>query len=877
MLRTNEIRNVFLDFFKKEGHEIVASSTLVPNNDPSLLFTNSGMVQFKNIFTGAEKRQYVRAATAQKCLRAGGKHNDLENVGYTARHHTFFEMLGNFSFGDYFKERAIEMAWRLITKEYGIAKDKLLVTVYADDEEAYKLWQKIAGLSADRIIKISTNDNFWSMGDLGPCGPCTEIFYDHGTKIAGGPPGSKDADGDRYIEIWNLVFMQFEQVAKDQRITLPKPSIDTGMGLERLTAILQGKHDNYDIDTMQTLVTASVEFSKKAAVGDTRFAHRVIADHLRASSFLVADGVLPANEGRGYVLRRIMRRAMRHAHKLNSKDTLMWKLVPTLIQEMGAAYPELVRAQGLIIETLRNEEEKFKQTLEKGLKLLEEETKNLQGKQLPGRIAFKLYDTYGFPVDLTQDILKNQGIEVDTKGFEKSMDEQRQAARKAWIGSGQEKTAQVWFDWYHQFGSSEFLGYSTTTAEAKVIALLKQGQSVQEATSDDEVIVLTNQTPFYGESGGQIGDQGIILTEKKARLHVYDTHKQLGLMITHSAKVLEGRIRVGDVVTLKVDNERRLGLRSSHSATHILHAVLRQVLGEQVSQKGSLVAPEKLRFDFSFNKALTDNDIELIENRINYIIRQNLPVHSSQMSMQQAISSGAMALFGEKYGDEVRVISIAQDIKYPFSIELCGGTHVQQTGDIGYFKIISEGAVAAGIRRIEALTGYQAEIYVREQLKLVNHVAQIMKTKVTDVPQRIQDILTERKQLESQISQNRKSAASSLSSDQLVEFNGGQILAKSLVAVPAKELKSIADNLKKTISSGVVILVSEEDTSTSLVVAVTQNLIPKIDAVRLVKIGAELLGGKGGGGRAEMAQAGGPANGKAALVIRELKQTILNI
>ena len=874
MFRTNEIRKTFLDFFKREGHEIVSSSSLVPNNDPTLLFTNSGMVQFKNMFTGLEKRPYVRASTAQKCLRAGGKHNDLENVGYTARHHTFFEMLGNFSFGDYFKERAIELAWRLITQEFGISKEKLLVTVYADDEEAFKLWQKIAGLSPSKIIKIATQDNFWSMGELGPCGPCTEIFYDHGAGIAGGPPGSPNADGDRFIEIWNLVFMQFEQVSKDKRVNLPKPSIDTGMGLERLTALLQGKHDNYDIDTMQALIAASVEFSNQPAIGEAKFSHRVIADHLRACSFLIAEGVLPANEGRGYVLRRIMRRAMRHAHKLNPKDPFFWKLVPSLINEMGQSYPELGRAGDLVIQTLRVEEDRFRQTLEKGLKLLDEETKKIKNKELSGAVAFKLYDTFGFPLDLTQDILRGQGVKIETAGFNKAMEEQRQAARKAWSGSGQEKTAQIWFDLHQQLGSTEFLGYTTDKAEARVLAILKQGQLIDEAKAGDEIAVIANQTPFYGESGGQMGDQGHLVSENNCRMDITDTLKPLGLLVVHYGKIKGGQLKVQDYITLEIDQKRRKCLRSSHSATHLLHAALRRFLGTQVTQKGSLVAPDRLRFDFSFNRALTPQEIDTIEGDINEKIRQNLSVETRQMTMKQAVEAGAMALFGEKYGDEVRVVSMDQANQPQISVELCGGTHVQRTGDIGFFKIISETAVAAGIRRIESLVGQQAELFVREQLKLLQQVSQTLNTKASELPERIVELLDNRKKLEIQLSQARRQTGTNASTDSTMEVKGIKILTKILQEVPAKELKGIADSLRASLSSGIIVVISEESNTTSLVVAVTNDLIQKIDAVKLVKVGAEILGGKGGGGRPDMAQAGGPEKGKTTYILQAIQQAI---
>ncbi|HET6222185.1 MAG TPA: alanine--tRNA ligase, partial [Dongiaceae bacterium] len=711
MQTANEIRSTFLDYFAKHGHTIVPSSPLVPRNDPTLLFTNAGMVQFKNVFTGVEKRDYSRATTAQKCVRAGGKHNDLENVGYTARHHTFFEMLGNFSFGDYFKDVAIELAWNLVTKVYGLPKDRLMVTVFAEDDDAFNLWKKIAGLPDEKIVRIATSDNFWAMGDTGPCGPCSEIFFDHGPEIVGGPPGSPDADGDRFIEIWNLVFMQFEQVTKDQRVALPRPSIDTGMGLERLAAVLQGKHDNYDIDLFRALIEASAEASHTEPDGPHAVSHRVIADHLRASSFLIADGVLPSNEGRGYVLRRIMRRAMRHAHRLGAKDPLIWRLVPALVAQMGQAYPELVRAQSIIAETLQLEETRFKQTLVRGLGLLEEETARLGERQpLAGEVAFKLYDTYGFPLDLTQDILRAQGRTVDTAGFDAAMERQREAARKAWAGSGEAATEQVWFDLREQLGASEFLGYATEVAEGKVVALLVDGKPVEVVAADDvdpesksSVAVIVNQTPFYGESGGQEGDSGVMFTANGAEVEIRDTQKKLGDLHVHFGVVRKGRIAVGDVVEMRVDGDRRTALRANHSATHLLHEALRRRLGTHVTQKGSLVAPNYLRFDFSHPKALTAEDVRWVEDEVNRRIRYNAAVTTRFMTPDEAVAAGALALFGEKYGDEVRVVSMGgEDEEHQFSTELCGGTHVRRTGDIGFFMITSEGAVAAGVRRIEA-------------------------------------------------------------------------------------------------------------------------------------------------------------------------------
>jgi len=881
MHTANEIRRVFLDYFRKEGHEIVPSSPLVPRNDPTLMFVNSGMVQFKNVFTGQEKRPYVRASTAQKCVRAGGKHNDLENVGHTARHHTFFEMLGNFSFGDYFKERAIPLAWNLLTKEYGLSPDKLTITVFSEDDEARALWKKVTGFPDSRIIGISTSDNFWSMGDTGPCGPCSEIFYDHGDKIFGGPPGSADADGDRFVEIWNLVFMQFEQVTKSERVNLPKPSIDTGMGLERLAAVLQGKHDNFDIDLFRKLIEASAEISKTEADGVHKVSHRVIADHLRASAFLIADGVLPSNEGRGYVLRRIMRRAMRHAHLLGYKEPLMWQLVPALVLEMGQAYPELSRAQAAITETLKLEETRFKQTLERGLKLLDEETAKMQpGQQLNGEVAFKLYDTFGFPLDLTQDVLKGQKRDVNMAEFDAAMERQRATARAAWAGSGEAATETIWFDLKQKVGASDFLGYETETAQGIVTALLKGGKEVDAAGPGDEVAIVTNQTPFYGESGGQMGDTGRITTAEGGVVEIHDVQKKLGELFVHLGKVVQGSISKGEAVEMKVDGKRRAGLRAHHSATHLLHEALRRRLGEHVTQKGSLVAPDRLRFDFSHPKALTHEDLAWIEHEVNRRIRANADVGTRLMTPDAAIEAGAMALFGEKYGEEVRVVSMGgkdeEELK-EFSTELCGGTHVRRTGDIGFLKIVSESAVGAGLRRIEAVTGAAAEKFVEEQQKIVQEAAAALRAVPQDLGSRIVSLLEERKKLERELAEARKQIAtggSSSSGGDAKSINGIKLAARLLPDVPAKELKSMADALKKQLGSGVVALIATADGKASVVVGVTDDLTGKLSAVDLVKAGSAALGGQGGGGRPDMAQAGGPDAANAANAIAAIEAAI---
>ena len=863
---TNDIRAAFLDYFAKNGHEVVPSSPLVPRNDPTLLFTNAGMVQFKNVFTGAEKRAYSRATTAQKCVRAGGKHNDLENVGYTARHHTFFEMLGNFSFGDYFKDRAIELAWNLITKEYGVPKDKLTVTVYADDEDAARYWKKIAGLGDDRIIRIATSDNFWAMGETGPCGPCSEIFYDHGDKIPGGPPGSPDADGDRFVEIWNLVFMQYEQVTPNERRDLPRPSIDTGMGIERIAAVMQGKHDNYDTDTLRSLVLASAEASKVSADGPQAVSHRVIADHLRASSFLIADGVLPSKEGRGYVLRRIMRRAMRHAHILGCAEPLMWRLVPALIRQMGTAYPELGRAEALITETLKLEETNFKQTLERGLKLLDEEDAKLKtGEAFSGEVAFKLYDTYGLPLDLTQDVLRTRERQVAVDAFNAAMERQREEARKSWVGSGEAATERLWLELREKLGGTEFLGYETHVAEGQIVALVVDGKEVETAMTGAEAAIVTNQTPFYGESGGQQGDTGALFSTGGGQFAVRDTQKHAGDLLVHIGTVTGGAFKRGDVVEIRIDDERRTRLRANHSVTHLLHQALRRRLGEHVTQKGSLVAPDRLRFDFSQPRALTDEDVHAIEGEVNKRIRENAEVTTRLMTPDQAIEQGAMALFGEKYGDEVRVVSMGEDHDddlhtHAFSVELCGGTHVRRTGDIGFFKIIGEGAVASGVRRIEAVTGPAAEEYVDREEGLLQEAANTLRTSTAELPARLAALLEDRKKLERELSDARRAAATTggAKADAAKEIAGIKFAGRALDGVPAKELKSLADDLKKEVGSGIVALVASAEGKASIVVGVTEDLAKRFSAVELVRAGAEAVGGKGGGGRPDMAQAGGP-------------------
>jgi alanyl-tRNA synthetase len=881
MQTVNDIRRSFLDYFAANGHTVVPSSPLVPRNDPTLMFTNAGMVQFKNVFTGAEKRDYSRAATAQKCVRAGGKHNDLENVGYTARHHTFFEMLGNFSFGDYFKERAIELAWNLVTRELGLPKERLLVTVFAEDDDAFNLWHRIAGLPEQKIIRIATSDNFWAMGDTGPCGPCSEIFYDHGDKIPGGPPGSPDADGDRFVEIWNLVFMQFEQVTRERRVDLPRPSIDTGMGLERLAAVLQGKHDNYDIDLMRNLILASAEATGTHPDGPAAVSHRVIADHLRASSFLVADGVLPSNEGRGYVLRRIMRRAMRHAQRLGAKDPLMWRLVPALIAEMGQAYPELIRAQAIIAETLRLEETRFRQTLDRGLRLLDEELVRLgSGQALSGEVAFKLYDTYGFPIDLTQDILRGQGRKVDIAGFDAAMERQRAAARKAWVGSGEAATEQVWFDLRERVGATDFLGYATEVAEGQILALVKDGRPVDRAEAGDAVALIANQTPFYGESGGQMGDSGVFINARGLEVVVGDTQKKLGDMHVHFGRVVAGKLALGDAVEMRVDGERRTRLRANHSATHLLHEALRRRLGPHVTQKGSLVAPDRLRFDYSQPTPPSAEDLAAVAEEVNRRIRANAEVETRLMTPDAAVKQGALALFGEKYGEEVRVVSMGGPAQGEeeghFSTELCGGTHVRRTGDIGHFKIISEGAVSAGVRRIEALTGAAADAYIAEQDRLIGEAAAALKVQPIELPQRIAGLLDERRRLERELTEARKRLATGGAREEAAvkEVAGVKLAARLLEDVPAKELKGMADALKQQLGSGIVALITRSEERASLVVAVTDDLTARFNAVDLARLASRSLGGQGGGGRPDMAQSGGPDGAQAQAALAAIEQAV---
>ncbi|MCI5075418.1 alanine--tRNA ligase [Oricola sp.] len=881
MSSVNDIRKTFLDYFDRNGHEVVASSALVPHNDPTLMFTNAGMVQFKNVFTGLEKRPYSRAVTAQKCVRAGGKHNDLDNVGYTARHHTFFEMLGNFSFGDYFKDEAIELAWNLITKEYGLDREKLLVTVYHTDDDAFALWKKIAGLPDERIIRIPTHDNFWAMGDVGPCGPCSEIFYDHGEAIPGGPPGSPDEDGDRFIEIWNLVFMQYEQVTPDERVDLPRPSIDTGMGLERIAAVLQGQHDNYDIDLFRHLIAASEELTKTKAEGAHQASHRVIADHLRAASFLIADGVLPSNEGRGYVLRRIMRRAMRHAELLGVKDPLMHRLVPTLMHEMGQAYPELVRAQPLVTETLLLEETRFRRTLDRGLALLNEASASLgEGDALPGETAFKLYDTYGFPVDLTQDALRQRNISVDMDGFSAAMERQRAEARANWHGSGEQATEGVWFALRDKHGATEFLGYEAEKAEGVVLALVRDGGEASEAKEGDEVAIIVNQTPFYAESGGQQGDRGVMKGEGVA-VTVTDTHKKADGLFVHYGTVTEGTLKTGTAVELEIDHERRAKLRSNHSATHLIHEALREVLGTHVAQKGSLVAEDRLRFDFSHPKPMSEAELDEVATIANEIILQDAPVSTRLMALEDARETGAMALFGEKYADEVRVVSMGTARRgekkgKTYSVELCGGTHVRATGEIGVAHVVAESAVASGVRRIEALTGEAARAYLAEQDDRVRAIASTLKTSPDDILPRIEALVEERRKLERELTEARKALAlagpAGGAAEGPEEVAGAKFIGRVVEGVSPRDLKPMADDAKQSLGSGVVVFAAaSEDGKGSVVVAVTDDLTDRFDAVTLVRAASAALGGKGGGGRPDMAQAGGPEGENASAAIEAVR------
>jgi alanyl-tRNA synthetase len=887
----NAIRAGFLDFFKRYDHQILPSSPLVPRHDPTLMFTNAGMVQFKNVLTGAERPSFPRVATAQKCVRAGGKHNDLDNVGYTARHHTFFEMLGNFAFGDYFKERAIALAWELLTKDFALDKKRLLITVFADDDEAAALWKKIAGLPEEKIIRIAGADNFWSMGELGPCGPCSEIFYDHGPTLRGGPPGSADADSDRFVEIWNLVFMQYEQLAGGKREPLRLPSIDTGMGLERITAVLQGTHDNYDIDLFKALIAASVSLTGVPAKGEARPSHRVIADHLRASAFLVADGVLPSNEGRGYVLRRIMRRAMRHAHFLGAEEPLLYRLVPALVGEMGRAYPELERGSSLIIETLKLEETRFLDTLERGLRLLDDATKGLaRGAMLPGEIAFKLYDTYGFPFDLTEDALKARGISVDTKGFAAAMERQRVEARKSWAGSGEAATESLWFELKQELGATEFLGYDAETSSGEILALVKDGKRVPELKAGERGAVIVNQTPFYGESGGQVGDRGLATgaqgtTAQGARFVVQDTQKKLGGLFLHMGVLESGTLKLGEVVALDVDHARRTATRANHSATHLLHEALREVLGEHVAQKGSLVEPGRLRFDFSHPRPMTHDEIRRVEDLANAMILQNEPVHTHLMRPDEAIAHGALALFGEKYGDEVRVISMGRSEQsrraaHAYSIELCGGTHVRRTGDIGQLKIVSESAVASGVRRIEALTGEGARTYLATQDERVREAAELLKVGPDEMIQRLAAIVEERRKLERQLAEAKRELAlgagtSGGGASAIRDLGPVKLFARILQDVAPKDLRGLVDDAKRQLGSGIVAIIGVTEGKAGLVVGVTDDLTTSYNAIELARAGAEALGGKGGGGRPDLAQAGGPDGARADAALDAIAARIL--
>ncbi|WP_294314270.1 alanine--tRNA ligase [uncultured Sphingomonas sp.] len=878
MISTNDIRRGFLDYFASQGHTVVPSAPLVPQNDPTLMFVNAGMVPFKNVFTGLETRPYVTATSSQKSVRAGGKHNDLDNVGYTARHHTFFEMLGNFSFGDYFKEQAIHHAWTLLTSVWGIPAEKLTATVYHTDDEAYGLWTKY--LPEERIIRIATKDNFWAMGDSGPCGPCSEIFYDHGDHIFGGPPGSPDEDGDRFVEIWNLVFMQYEQEANEIVGELPKKSIDTGMGLERIAAVLQGVHDNYDTDTFKALIAASTSLTGTDAEGERRASHRVIADHLRSSGFLVADGVLPANEGRGYVLRRIMRRAMRHAHLLGAKEPLMHRLVPALVAEMGAAYPELVRAQPLIEATLRQEETQFRKTLDKGLKLLDEATAGMgEGDTLAGETAFKLYDTYGFPYDLTEDALRTQGLHVDRAGFDAAMAEQKRAARAAWKGSGAKASDDLWFDIAEETGSTEFIGYSADIGEAEVVALVKDGARVDTANAGDTVAIIVNQTPFYGESGGQVGDSGTISTDAGLRATVNETSKQLGRIFVHHAVVEAGSITVGDAVKLQIDVARRAAIRANHSATHLLHEALRQRLGTHVAQKGSLVAPERLRFDVSHPVAMTPAELADAEAAVNAQIRGNGTVTTRLMTPDEAIAEGAMALFGEKYGDEVRVVSMGtEDGGKTYSIELCGGTHVNALGDIGLFKVVGEGAVSSGVRRVEALTGEAARAYLVGRDERLREAAATLKTTPDEVPARVAALLDERRRLERELAEAKKALAMGGGAggpSGPEQVGGVAFIGQVLDGFDAKGLRGAVDEAKQRLGgSGVAVMVAVNDGRASIAVGVTDDLVGRVSAVDLLRKAVAVLGGQGGGGRPDMAQGGGPDGSKAADAVDAIRAAL---
>ena len=879
MTSMNDIRRSFLDYFEKNGHARVQSAPLVPHNDPTLMFVNAGMVPFKNVFTGLETRPYSTAVSSQKCVRAGGKHNDLDNVGYTSRHHTFFEMLGNFSFGDYFKEQAIHHAWTLITKEWGLDPDRLTATVYHTDDEAIDLWKKVAGLPDSRIIRIPTKDNFWAMGDDGPCGPCSEIFFDHGDHIAGGPPGSPDEDGDRFVEIWNLVFMQFEQAAGEIVSELPKKSIDTGMGLERVAAVLQGVHDNYDTDTFKALIAASEELTKTRAEGDQQASHRVIADHLRASGFLVSDGVLPANEGRGYVLRRIMRRAMRHAHLLGAKEPLMWRLVPELVSEMGSAYPELVRAQPLIEATLLQEETRFRQTLANGLKLLDEATADLaEGGTLPGATAFKLYDTFGFPYDLTEDALRARGLAVDRGGFDAAMAEQKAQARAAWKGSGEKASDELWFDLSEELGSTEFIGYSTHEGEGVVLAILRDGDRVDDANEGETVTILMNQTPFYGESGGQVGDAGKLTSLNGFVGEVEDTSKPLGKLHALRTRVAKGQVSVGNTLHQVVDVERRTQIRANHSATHLLHAALRERLGGHVTQKGSLVAPDRLRFDFSHPKALSPEEIAAIEGDVNAEIRSNEPVSTRLMTPDEAVNAGALALFGEKYGDEVRVLSMGRGNERRYSVELCGGTHVTATGDIQLLKIISESAVSSGVRRIEALTGEAARQWLNRRDETLREAASALKASPDEVPARVAALVEDRRRLERELAEAKKALAMGGGGKAAAagpeQVGGHAFLGQVVDGLDPKGLRGEVDGMKQRLGSGVAALVAVNEGRASVAVGVTDDLSGQVSAVELVKAAVAALGGQGGGGRPDMAQGGGPDGAKANDALQAVREAL---
>ena len=878
----NEIRSTFLDYFGKADHAVTPSAPLVPQNDPTLRFVTAGMVPFKNVFTGAETPAHPRAASSQKCVRAGGKHNDLDNVGYTARHHTFFEMLGNFSFGDYFKEQAIAYAWELLTRDFALPKDRLLVTVFSEDEEAPAHWKKVAGLHDSRIIRIPTSDNFWRMGDTGPCGPCSEIFFDHGEHIPGGPPGSPDGDGDRFIEIWNLVFMQFEEGPPGTRVPLPRPSIDTGMGLERFAAILQGKHDNYDIDTFRALILASAEITGQEPDGAFRASHRVVADHLRAGTFLIADGVLPSNEGRGYVLRRILRRAMRHAHMMGSREPLLHRLVPVLVRQMGTAYPEIVRAEPLVVETLKLEETRFRTLLERGLGLLAEETARLgSGQTLPGEVAFRLYDTYGFPLDLTQDALRAEGRPVDVAGFEAAMAEQKRRARAAWAGSGEAATDAVWFDIKERVGASEFLGYTTETAEGEILAIVQGGRPVDSAPVGAEVAVVLNQTPFYGESGGQVGDTGLISAGEACRIVVRDTQRKLGDLIVHLGTVAHGEARVGLPVQAEVDHARRTDIRAHHSATHLLHEARRRRRGPHVSQKGSLNAPDRLRFDVSQPTPMSSEDLAWVETEVNARIRENAEVVTRLMTPEQAVAAGAMALFGEKYGEEVRVVGMGQDPAAEdkhgvYSLELCGGTHVRRTGDIGLFKIVSEGAVAAGVRRIEAVTGTAALRLIEEAETRLAEAAAALRVSPAEVPSRVAALLEERRRLERDLGELRRKLATGGAAAEVETVAGLRLALRDLGEMPARDLKGLAEAILKGGTADIVALVSSAEGKASIVVALGEGAKGKADAVSLVRAASAAVGGKGGGGRPDMAQAGGPDGTRAAEALAAVRETAAN-